>query len=122
MLRITNGSVTLTVTKGAFNNYYKHCGFQIENRAEGAELEEVVTTQPNYTAEYLGDSPQVKNEEDSDDYEEDEDDEEIELSEIPLSEMSFEQLNEYADQLGLEHEGIRSKKELRAMIRSYLKR
>lgn len=112
MLRITNGSVTLTVTKGAFNNYYKHCGFQIENRAEGAELEGVVTTQPNYTAEYLGNSPQVKNEED----------EEIELSEIPLSEMSFEQLNEYADQLGLEHEGIRSKKELRAMIRNYLKR
>lgn len=121
MLRITNGSVTLTVTKGAFNNYYKHCGFQIENRAEGAELERVVTTQPNYTAEYLGDSSQVENEKKSDDYEEDED-EEIELSEIPLSEMSFEQLNEYADQLGLEHEGIRSKKELRAMIRSYLKR
>lgn len=121
MLRITNGSVTLTVTKGAFNNYYKHCGFQIENRAEGAELERVVTTQPNYTAGYLGDSSQVENEKKSDDYEEDED-EEIELSEIPLSEMSFEQLNEYADQLGLEHEGIRSKKELRAMIRSYLKR
>ena len=119
MLRITNGSVTLTVTKGAFNNYYKHCGFQIENHAEGAELERVVTTQPNYTAEYLGDSSQVENEKKSDDYEEDE---EIELSEIPLSEMSFEQLNEYADQLGLEHEGIRSKKELRAMIRSYLKR
>lgn len=119
MLRITNGSVTLTVTKGAFNNYYKHCGFQIENRAEGAELEGVVTTQPNYTAEYLGDSPQVKTDEDSDDYE---DDEEIELSEIPLSEMSFEQLNEYADQLGLEHEGIRSKKELRATIRNYLKK
>lgn len=121
MLRITNGSITLTVTKGAFNNYYKHCGFQIENRAEGAEPEEVVTTRPNYTAGYLGDSSQVKNGEDSDDYKEDED-EEIELSEIPLSEMSFEQLNEYADQLGLEHEGIRSKKELRAMIRSYLKR
>lgn len=119
MLHITNGPVTLTVTKGAFNNYYKHCGFQIENRAEGAELERVVTTQPNYTVEYLGDSSQVENEKKSDGYE---DDEEIELSEIPLSEMSFEQLNEYADQLGLEHEGIRSKKELRAMIRSYLKR
>lgn len=119
MLRITNGSVTLTVTKGAFINYYKHCGFQIENHSDGAELEGVVTTQPNYTAEYLGDSPQVKNGGDSDDYEEDG---EIELSEIPLSEMSFDQLNDYADKLGLDHESIRSKKELRMLIRKHLKK
>ena len=44
------------------------------------------------------------------------------MSEIPLGEMSFDQLNEYADQLELEHDGIRSKKELRAIIREHLKK
>ena len=40
------------------------------------------------------------------------------LSEIPLSEMDFYQLQDYAEQLGLDYEGIRSKKELRALIRN----
>ena len=39
------------------------------------------------------------------------------LSEIPLNEMGFGQLCEYADQLGLNREGVRSKRELRALIR-----
>lgn len=47
-------------------------------------------------------------------------DEEVDLSEIPLSEMDFYQLRDYADQLGLDHKGLRSKKELRALIKSNL--
>lgn len=47
----------------------------------------------------------------------DEDEEYEDLSEIPLNEMGFGQLCEYADQLGLNREGIRSKRELRALIR-----
>jgi hypothetical protein len=60
--------------------------------------------------------------EDEDEEDEEDTEESVDLSEIPLGEMSFDQLNEYADQLELDHDGIRSKKELRALIREHLKK
>ena len=51
---------------------------------------------------------------------ESEDEEQVDLSEIPLSEMDFYQLSDYADQLGLDHRGIRSKKELRLQIKQHM--
>lgn len=120
MVEITNGQITLTVTKGAFKSFYADCGFAILSHAGVCEDPEVGNT-------HLGDekhedenpSQEENTEEETDDDELDED--EVDLSEIPLSDMSFDQLQEYADQLDIDHTGVRSKKELRALIRQYLK-
>lgn len=128
MLQVTNGVVTLTVTKGAFKSFYEHNGFHTVDGADGTEEAGVVTTHPTPGTVYSGDSSQQKIVEDTEDAEneadgdEDDTEDDVDLSEIPLGEMSFDQLNDYADQLELDHEGIRSKKELRALIREHLKK
>ena len=123
MLQVTNGVVTLTVTKGAFKSFYEHNGFHTVDGEDGHEDAGVVVTHPIPEIGHSGHSSQqemVKDTEDEEDGDDTEDD--VDLSEIPLGEMSFDQLNDYADQLELDHEGIRSKKELRALIREYLKK
>lgn len=125
MLQVTNGFVTLTVTKGAFKSFYEHNGFHIVDGEDGHEGAGVVITHPSTETGHSGHPSQQEMAEDAEDEEDgDEDDTEddVDLSEIPLGEMSFYQLNDYADQLELDHEGIRSKKELRALIREHLKK
>lgn len=125
MLKVTNGSVTLTVTMGAFKNFYAKCGFHAVDAEDGVERAEVVVTQPTPVSYHSDDSSHQESEKNYDSTEDDEydkEEDEVDLSEIPLGEMSFDQLNEYADQLELEHDGIRSKKELRAIIREHLKK
>ena len=128
MLQVTNGVVTLTVTKGAFKSFYEHNGFHTVDGEDGHEEAGKVDTHPAPETGHLGHSSQQElrqdtdapEDEDGDDDDDTEDD--VDLSEIPLGEMSFDQLNEYADQLELDHDGIRSKKELRALIREHLKK
>lgn len=119
MLHITNGNVTLRVTRGAFNSFYKKHGFLVVGGENAAEDSGVVTTQHTSGEEHLEDSTQQEEDLPDEDSSEDEDETE-DLSEIPLGEMSFDQLCEYADQLDLDRDGIRSKKELRALIREHL--
>lgn len=127
MLQVTNGVVTLTVTKGAFKSFYEHNGFHAVDGEDGHEEAGEVLTHPTLETGHLDHSSQQELRQDTDAMEDedgdDEDDTEydVDLSEIPLGEMSFDQLNEYADQLELDHDGIRSKKELRALIRKHLK-
>lgn len=123
MLHITNGNVTLRVTRGAFNSFYKKHGFHTVDDEGAAEESEVVVTQPSSGKECLEDSTHREKgaaETDEDDSPEDCEEEDEDLSQIPLGEMSFDQLCEYADQLDLDRDGIRSKKELRALIREHL--
>lgn len=128
MLRVTNGAVTVTVTKGAFESYFKHAGFTVLNGVNSPESEGVGKYHP------IPDSPKDEDEnqteEDEEDYtdefrneEESEESEEsaIDYSEIPLSELGFDELSDYADQLGIDHRGVRSKRELRTAIREYLR-
>ena len=128
MLQVTNGVVTLTVTKGAFKSFYEHNGFHAVDGEDGHEEAGKVDTHPALETGHPGNSSQQELRQDTDAPEDedgdDEDDTEdyVDLSEIPLGEMSFDQLNEYADQLELDHDGIRSKKELRALIREHLKK
>lgn len=128
MLQVTNGVVTLTVTNGAFKSFYEHNGFHAVDGEDGHEEAGKVDTHPTPETGHPGHSSQQELRQDIDAPEdEDEDDEDyteeaVDLSEIPLGEMSFDQLNEYADQLELDHDGIRSKKELRALIREHLKK
>ena len=127
MIKIHRGTSTLTVTHGAYENYYKHLGYEPVGVAKNGENPGEENTHLTDDSQHCGDPTQLKTDEDTPDDEgeefDDEEDagEEVDLSEIPLSEMSFDQLCEYADQLGLDHDGIRSKKDMRALIREHLK-
>lgn len=110
MVRITNGQVTLTVTRGAYNNSYRSQGFITVESALDVAAPGGYDYSPGVPARDSEESSQVEIGEC--------DEAERSYSEIPLSEMGFQDLCDYADELGIDREGIRSKKELRALIRS----
>ena len=109
MVRITNGNLTLMVPNSAYELTYRSCGFRLL-----ADEEDVVAPNDSLPTQNEKDAGREDFVEEESEYEE----EEVNLSEIPLSEMDFYQLQDYAEQLGLDYEGIRSKKELRALIRN----
>ena len=120
MIKITNGHMTLTVPKSAYRTVYMPIGFHPLKDEERVEAPADTFNTPDDKAPEKGFSDEeTEDSEESDGYTEEGETEEepIDLSEIPLSEMDYYQLCEYADQLGLDHRGIRSKKELRALIR-----
>lgn len=119
MLRITNGGNTLMVTRGAFNGFYKARGFHIVEATESPEKGTGVSIHPEPENGHSGQPSQLKMGRKAVEEEEGEE-EELDLSEIPLGEMTFDQLEEYADELEIDHDGVRSKKELRALIREHL--
>lgn len=121
MLRITNGVTTLMVSRGAYECMYKPAGFRpLEDEAVTSELG-VDNYPPATEMPHLDDSAQDEEDglEDDELEDEEEDDEPVDYSEIPLSELGFEELCDYADQLGIDHDGIRSKKELRLLIKRH---
>lgn len=121
MLRITNGVTTLMVSRGAYECMYKSAGFRpLEDEAVTSELG-VDNYPPATEMPHLDDSAQDEEDglEDDELEDEEEDDEPVDYSEIPLSELGFEELCDYADQLGIDHDGIRSKKELRLLIKRH---
>lgn len=121
MLRITNGTITLDVTDGAYDAYYQFCGFEVVGATERPEEREEVLTSPAPDSGHFEDSPQPKTDEDDSDEADDEELDDEDLSEIPLSEMTVDQLKQYADELGLDYTDIKYKKELRNLIREHLK-
>ena len=117
MITITNGQMTLTVPNSAFQSLYKDSGFHPLEDEE--HIVAPADTFPTFEDETPEEDVLDEETEDPEEYGDDEVEEEpIDLSEIPLSEMDFYQLSDYADQLGLDHRGIRSKKELRALIKN----
>lgn len=121
MILITNGVQTLMVTNGAYECMYRDAGFyplSSSSRGSDTGLGEFPPVPPLTD---LGDSTQHDEDED-DEYsydDEDGEDEIVDYSEFPLSELGYDQLCEYADQLNINRDGIRSKKELRALIRQH---
>lgn len=127
MIKIRKGDSTLTVTHGAYKNYYKHLGYEPVGVARNGENPEGENAHPHEDSHHCGDPTQLRTDEDTpaeggEEFADEGDaDEEPDLSEIPLSEMGLDQLREYADQLGLDHTGLRKRSELRALIREHLK-
>lgn len=127
MIKIKRGDIVLTVTAGAYKNYYRHLGYEPVGVAKSVENSDEVNSHPSEdscpsedpTQEGVGSTPDesTTGEEDT----EDEPDEEPALSEIPLGEMRLSQLIAYAEELGLEYDGTPSQKELRKLIRDHLK-
>lgn len=124
MIKIKKGDSVLTVTPGAYRNFFKRLGYEPVDAHTGDEISGVGTTHPHGDSQHLEDSAQTESDEyaSEEEYSEDEDeaDEEPDLSEIPLGEMKLSQLIAYAEQLGLEHDGTPNKKELRKLIRDHL--
>lgn len=133
MITITKGNMTLRVTHGAYDNYYKHLGYKPVDDVQSGETGEGEVNTPltpenpacdDSTLRGFSDNGEAPSENPADDPEaetaEDVFEDEEDLSEIPLSEMKLSQLIAYAEQLGLEHDGTPNKKEMRKLIREYL--
>lgn len=114
MIIISNGTQKLTVTRGAFKALYEDCGFYICDGNEAVEPQTIIIPEDEETED-----EEINNDEAEDDGYEDctEEDASSDLDEIPLSEMSYVQLQQYADKLDIDCQGMRSKKELRNAIR-----
>ena len=119
MIKIKKGDSVLTVTRGAYTNYYKSLDYKVLRASKTADISEQEFTHPEPDSAHLGDPSQL-NITPSDDSDEPDEEEELDLSEIPLGEMTGTQLKQYAEQLGLETEGLK-KRELRELIRNHLK-
>lgn len=119
MIQITNGQITLTVPSSAFHQIYRDSGFRVLGGEEHSEASaETFPTLDEKTPEEQNLVEETEDLAKSHATEKFYDEDEVDLSEIPLSEMDFYQLCAYADQLGIDRRGIRSKKELRALIRN----
>ena len=127
MVTITNGSLTLTVTPGAFRDVYLAQGFvEINNVSHNTQktLSRAPVTQggivsgvdPKNASEELPEPlesvPAVKAAKPLSRKEE--------LAEIPLNEMTPDELREYAKLLGVNLKGLRSKNAVKDKIRSVL--
>ena len=88
MIKITNGARTTMCTKGAFENWYKSMGWR-EVKPE--------------------DKPIERGEENL---------EPKERVEVPLSELSLEELKAYAEENNIDISQAKTKKEIRNLIRS----
>lgn len=117
-MRIVRDGQSFEVTKGAFKSLFEPYGFTPEiapdafSEAEGVNSpsdEEKPLSHENSS----NDSPESAELEDPETENSEETEEEPEK---PLSEMSFSELLEYADNLGMDTEGVRNKKELRKLI------
>lgn len=120
-MRIRNGSNTLEVTKGAFREIYSHLGWtpDVEPEdapAEGLTLDVEDTPNPAHNT-HLEDEPGAPGEEN---FEYESEETEDELEEKPISLMSFEELKEYAARLNIDTTGLRSKKEVRLLIKRHI--
>lgn len=146
MLVISNGSSTLSVTKGAYESVYKYQGYNIVGRGAAAPSPDASKNSKDTSnqAEIAGDvseddavvapgepgsadsSPENRGKngtpenEDPEEASEDEEEDEEELSEIPITEMTKSQLLAYAEELGIEVSGDETKRELRVAIREAL--
>ena len=122
MIRIQKGSSELTVTRGAYKNFYSKMGYTPVAEAPTPENFEEEYTHLEEDSPVLEDPTQLRTDpEETAESEESLESEELDLSEIPLSDMTSDQLREYAEQLGIDPTEYPSRKELRKAIRNHLR-
>lgn len=118
MVRITNGKLHLLTTRGSFEQHYKPLGFTEEtvSQARGTTERQVIQGEAEkQLSEEISQSKTDTEEESS----EPDSEEDVDLSEIPLEDMTFAQLYEYATELGVTYHG-NSPAKMRAAIREAL--
>lgn len=117
MVYIKKGAHTALVSMGAFKNLYEPMGYVIvrAGEADTAPLAPDKGVTPVDAKKPVTDAPEVT-EDAVDSYVDEDGDEEDELEEKPLSEMNFRELKTYASRLGLNVNGVNSKRELKTLI------
>ena len=115
MVHIKKGNTELTVSRGAYKNFYEKCGFTILGMPGVPETSEPTMTHEKVHPE---NSTVLAHSRASEEVPEDPAEPSVDYAEIPLSELAYDQLCEYADQLELDRTGIKSAKGLRALIKA----
>lgn len=115
MITITNGSLTLVVTKGTYKQAFKSLGWQIKEMDKKQEIipEQIVPDKVEITKDVEQEIVETETNVE-------EEVENIELEDIeekPLSEMTPEEVREYATTLGIDFTGVVKTKTIRQMIR-----
>lgn len=115
MVIIRKGNHALSVTLGAFLALYEPMGYTLATDAEEVHTDlpapgGVITT---HTPANAIEDESEGSEEYPDDYDAEEDED---LEEKPLSEMNFKELKECAARLGINTNGMSSKKDIRMAI------
>lgn len=141
MVKIRKGNLTLTVAVSSFHTTFKQAGWELEENGGTKTAPPAVPNKSTKVSD-LGDPEQLDEDSDdttegdenededgvtdglTDDSEDSEESDELtdeELEETPLGELGFEDLKRLAELRGLDYSGLRSKKEVRALIRSNMK-
>lgn len=123
MVDITNGTHSMTVTKGAFEGIYKHQGYTLVR-----DYSSSIQVNTGDTSKSDNDIPIIETEEDtSDNLEETGESEEpekklekVEFLETPISQWSKDQLKEFAEANNISLDGATSVKEVRGIIKAYI--
>lgn len=117
MVHIKKGAHTALVSMGAFKNLYESMGYVIvrAGEADTAPFAPDKGVTPVDAKKPVTDVPEAS-EDAVDSYVDEDGDEEDELEEKPLSEMNFRELKTYASRLGLNVNGVNSKRELKTLI------
>ncbi len=117
MVHIKKGAHAALVSMGAFKNLYEPMGYVIVRAGEAATapLSPDKGVTPVDAKKPVTDVPEAS-EDAVDSYVDEDGDEEDELEEKPLSEMNFRELKTYASRLGLNVNGVNSKRELKTLI------
>ena len=122
-VHIKRGDNKLFVPYKAFINKFKPIGYTMYDPAHEIDVNADIDLQqetsdgitPNTGMPLVQDDAETDPEENTDDTDSG-------LSEIPLSEMTFQQLQEYAKEIGLSANGYTSKKMLREAIAQHLRK
>lgn len=118
MVKITNGSRTTVVSKGAFKNYYEPYGWSIVDSEEEIVVSDDLLANDEKTAEEANESLSEAPEEVFNEGEKEESPEDESDIEIPISEMTVAELREYAEKHDIDVSLAKNKKEMLAVITS----
>lgn len=112
MIRITNGSRTAIVTKGAFREWYEPMGWKIADESDEKPMTESLPDNDEKSSEIAPEQPETASEEQA--YEE-QDETEVE---IPISEMKLADLKAYAEEHGIDISAAKNKQDIKDIIRA----
>ena len=124
MVDITNGRVSLTVTRGAFEGIYKHQGYTLVYDYAGSttikQAKEETPSTNNYITE--DESSAGDNLEQTEEAEESSEKsfEMAELLETPIGQWSKEQLKEFAEANDISIDGASTVREVRNIIKDFI--
>lgn len=124
MVDITNGRVSLTVTRGAFEGIYKHQGYILVHDYAGLttikQADEKATSINNHIAEEESSAGDNLEQTEEADESSEKSFEMAELLETPIGQWSKEQLKEFAEANDISIDGASTVREVRNIIKDFI--